>query len=149
MISKCHDEIFIYEYIRVKQKYQQFFFLQEYKLTKFKGSCCVVTTNSTGSLLPWLQIFIMMTTSQSESSFLVLKMVKQKALMEGWARAQGMVCTKSTQFINFLQTVLVSSSTGNYHQRFTRKKTRDIRMEPLFSLSPIFPPQKQGVGSPR
>ena len=73
MISKSHDEIFIYEYIRVKQKYQQFFFLQEYKLTKFKGSCCVVTTNSTGSLLPWLQIFIMMTTSQSESSFLIAK----------------------------------------------------------------------------
>ena len=33
----------------------------------------MVTTNSTGSLLPWLQIVIMMSTSQGESSFLIAK----------------------------------------------------------------------------
>ena len=41
----------------------------------------------------------------------------------------------------------------NSKKKWIFKKDRpplmDIRMEPLFSLSPIFPPQKQGVGSPR
>ena len=148
MISKRHDEMIIYEYIRVKQKYQFFFFKNtsspnskalagSWRLTPLDHFCHGCKYSSW-----WPPVKVNPHSSQ-------LKMVNQKALMEGWARAQEMVCMKSTQFINFLQTVLVSSSTGNYHQRFTRKKTRDIRMEPLFSLSPIFPPQKQGVGSPR
>ena len=148
MISKRHDEIFIWIY-SCKAKIPTTFFFKNtsspnskalagsWRLTPLDHFCHGCKYSSW-----WPPVKVNPHSPE-------LKMVKQKALMEGWARAQGMVCTNLTQFINFLQTVLVSSSTGNYHQRFTRKKTRDIRMEPLFSLSPIFPPQKQSVGSPR
>ena len=39
-------------------------YVKNIELTKFKGSCWVVTTSSTGSLLPWLKIVIMIIISQ-------------------------------------------------------------------------------------